>query len=216
LLGIAGTYRYELGEERAALPHLRAYVELRPDDATAQFRLGATLLAIAAVPQGLKPRSLQVAQRDAEAAARAFTACAQLAPGDEDAALAIVSAQMRAAELAAEFGDLAARDANRQAANERLLAIVERFPANAEARFRLGALAEVRADPSAAKAAYLQALDLDAGHVASLLNLAALVATEGDRATASELLRRAVAADATKPQFTDDERKRVNAWLRRG
>src|SRR5688572_15005496 len=31
LLGAAGTYRYELGEERAAIPHLRAYVALRPD-----------------------------------------------------------------------------------------------------------------------------------------------------------------------------------------
>ncbi|MBZ0153504.1 MAG: hypothetical protein K8J09_18420, partial [Planctomycetes bacterium] len=31
LLGIAGTYRYELGEENAALPHLQGYVALRRD-----------------------------------------------------------------------------------------------------------------------------------------------------------------------------------------
>ena len=36
LFGLAGRYRYELGEERAALPLLQAYVGLRPDDAAAR------------------------------------------------------------------------------------------------------------------------------------------------------------------------------------
>src|SRR5688572_20837512 len=35
LLAIAGNYHYELGEERAALPHLQAYFGEQPDDATA-------------------------------------------------------------------------------------------------------------------------------------------------------------------------------------
>src|SRR5690606_20292251 len=100
LLGTAGTYRYELGEERAARPHLEAYVALRPDDSAAHFRLGASLLSIANTPLG-SPPPYAIAQAEAEAAAAAFARCYELAPGDEDAALSVVTAWLRAAELAA-------------------------------------------------------------------------------------------------------------------
>ncbi|MFY9342741.1 MAG: hypothetical protein WAT39_09645, partial [Planctomycetota bacterium] len=92
LLGIAGTYRYELGEERAARPHLEAYLGLRPDDAAAWFRLGSSLLRIAAVPRSTTESGLLQAQLDAEAAARAFERSVALAPGDDDAAIAAATA----------------------------------------------------------------------------------------------------------------------------
>lgn len=71
LLGIAGTYRHELGEERAAIPHLQEYVALRPDDITARYRLASALLRVADEPRGIPPTSYLVAQRQAEDAARA-------------------------------------------------------------------------------------------------------------------------------------------------
>lgn len=57
LLGVAGTYRYELGEERAARPLLQEYLSIRPEDAAANFRLGGWCLRIAAVPMGPKEKA---------------------------------------------------------------------------------------------------------------------------------------------------------------
>lgn len=204
LLGIAGTYRYELGEERAALPHLRGYIELRADDAPAHFRLGACLLRIAAVPQ------------DAEDAAKAFDRCVELTPGDVDAALAGAAATWRAAELADKANDAGARDELRAATTARLQAIAERFPDHAEPLFRLGVVAEGGGAPAAARAAYERALERDAAHVPSLLNLAAMLDASGEGAGAIGLLQRALAADAGQPSLTASERRRVRARIERG
>lgn len=211
LLGIAGTYRYELGEERAARPHLEAYVELRPDDATAHFRLGSCRLRIAAVPQGPEPNSFRDAQREAERAIRAFERCVALSPGDEDAALAIATAHWRAAELAHERAAAAEEREHRAAAETRLRAVVERFPTSAEAWFRLGVLAEARSAPNEARAAYAEALQRGPRHVPTLLNLAALLDDLGEPDAATTLLRQALALDATAPALTAAERKRLRA-----
>jgi tetratricopeptide (TPR) repeat protein len=224
LLLTAGTYRYELGEERAALPHLQAYLALRPDDATNSFRLGSCLLRIAAVPQGIPPSSLLVAQRQAEAAAAAFRRCAALAPGDEDAALAAATAHLRAAELAdelaREFGaerrsqdDAGQARNHRDAARQLLQAAAVAFPASAEPWFRLGVIAEAGHEAADARSAYQQALQRDAGHVPSLLNLAALLDRAGDHEAATELWRRALAVDAARPALSAAERRRLRARL---
>jgi len=216
LLGLAGTYRYELGEERAALPLLQAYVGLRPDDAAASFRIGSCLLRMSLLPTGAPGRQEQVAQAQAEAAARAFERCVKLAPGDYDAALAIGASTMRAAELAGERGEQAEREQHLQDAAEQFRAVAERFPDNAEAWFRIGIVEETRGDRIAAGAAYEEALERDADHFGGLLNLAALLEADEDAHKRVEgLLRRALQVDQRRGGLTADERRGLEERLRR-
>lgn len=220
LLGVAGTWRYELGEERAALPLLQAYLDIRGDDAAAHFRAGSCLLRIAAVRRGTRDATqsaqIQNAQRDAERAARAFQRCFDLAPGDEDAALAIGAATLRAAELAAERGDLAQRDQRLGEAAVQFASAAARFPQSAEARFRVGFAAEARGAPAEAQAAYEQALELDPGHLGALLDLAALLDGGPDASRVAPLLQRALAADAKRPGLTAAERRRLRERVQAG
>ncbi|MBL8726233.1 MAG: hypothetical protein JNK49_19470 [Planctomycetes bacterium] len=212
LLGIAGTYRYELGEERAALPLLQAYTGLRPGDATAHYRIGACLLRIAQVPTG--PRGPLVAQQQAEAAAAAFERSVQLAPQDLDAALAIGTAWLRAAELAGERKDDAVRDRHRAAAVQLYQRLAAEWPQAAEPCFRLGIAAEAALDRPAARAAYAAALERDAEHLGALLNLANLALADDDRSSAAGLLQRALAVPAERSDLRDAERKRIAERLR--
>jgi tetratricopeptide (TPR) repeat protein len=220
LLAIAGNCRYELGEERAALPHLQAYFGLHPDDATAAFRIDSCLFRIAAVPEGAK--AAEVAQIKAEEAARAFARCSEIAPGDADAALAVGAALVRAAELAGQRRDLPAperrmqQEQRWQQAEQQFRKVAERFPESAEPMFRLGVLAETRGDTPASHQAYLQALDRDRQHLGSLLNLAALLEASGDAAAAASLIERALAADEARPGLSADERRRLQQRLRAG
>lgn len=210
LLGAAGTYRYELGEERAAVPHLQQYLVLRPDDATAQFRLGYCLLRIAEVPTGPKPNALVTAQHRVEAAVSAFRHSAELAPGDADAALAVGAALLRMGDLADQLRDPARRDECRAQAEQQFRLAADRFPGSAEALFRLGAVAEIRGDTAAAREAYTQSLGRDPEHLGSLLNLAALQdGVAGADAAVRELLQRALAADERDRALTTGERQRI-------
>ena len=212
LLGTAATYRYELGEERAARPHLEAYVALRPDDAAAFFRLGASLLSIAKTPQGSPPPYV-TSQRDAEQAAAAFGKCYALKPRDEDAALAMSAAWLRAAELAELQSKPAERDALRARAVEHLNGLAATFPGNAEVHFRLGVLATMQPDAKAARAAYVAALARDEGHVGSLMNLAALVAAAGEVDQAKAFYARLLAAPGASIELSRRERERIEKWL---
>ncbi|HEX6812241.1 MAG TPA: hypothetical protein VF384_11500 [Planctomycetota bacterium] len=220
LLAIAGNSHYELGEERAALPHLQAYFGEEPDDAATAFRIGSCLLRIAAVPEGAK--AIEVAQIRAEDAARAFARSAELAPGDEDAALAAGAALVRAADLAGQRRDVPGperrmlQEQRWQQAEKQFHAAAERFPQSAEPIFRIGVIAETRGDAAAAHQAYLQALGRDLAHLGSLLNLAALFEASGDANAAGSLLERALAADTARPGLSADERRRLQERLRSG
>ena len=207
-----GEVRYELGEERAARPHLEAYVALRPDDAAAFFRLGASLLSIAKTPQGSPPPYV-TSQRDAEQAAAAFGKCYALKPRDEDAALAMSAAWLRAAELAELQSKPAERDALRARAVEHLNGLAATFPGNAEVHFRLGVLATMQQDAKAARAAYVAALARDEGHVGSLMNLAALVAAAGEVDQAKAFYARLLAAPGASIELSRRERERIEKWL---
>lgn len=214
LLAMAAACRFELGEERAALPHLQAASALQPDDAALHYRLGSALLAIAAAPQDRDPTSLLTAQRQAEAAARAFARSYELAPTDIGAGLAIPAASLRAAELAADRG---AADDERMAllaaATDQARAVAVRFPAAAEPWWWLGVAAERAQDAATATNAYDEALARDPEHAGALLNRAALADAAGDGGAAKALLQRALDADAKKPCLDDGERKRVRTRL---
>lgn len=223
LLGTAGTYRYELGEERAARRHLAAYVALRPDDSAAHFRLGSSLLSIANTPQG-SPPPYSRSQATAEAAAQAFLRCYALAPGDEDAALAVATAWIRAAELAdlQTKSDTVAKRSAKQAESEALYgkaaahlrAVAQQFPANAEVHFCLGVLATAQQQTGTARASYLAALERDQAHVGSLLNLAGLMVTDNEVSQATALFSRLLAIPAPQTDLTSKERDRIASWLR--
>lgn len=215
LLGIAGTYRYELGEENAALPHLQGYVALRRDDAAAQFRLGSSLLRIAAVPVGLPPRSLRTARGQAADAAKAFERCWELAPGDEDAALAVATALLRAAELDKQLGESAASMV-RERAVQQLQAVAAQFPVSGEALFRLGVLAEAQQDLDGARARFQDALQRDPAHLGALLDLAALCDAAGQHDEAAALLQRVVKDAGARERLSDDEWRRLVERLQRG
>ncbi len=229
LLRIAGSYRYELGEERAAVPHLQEYVRLRPDDPVARYHLGGALLRLAVAPQGGTRASVLVAQRQAEEAARAFTRCLELMPADAEVAAAVVTAHLRAADLASErLGQIpdspdrieeqnrlvAERDGNRQAADAALRQALERFPEAASVQFQAGVVAEAAADGALARSCYERAITMDPGHVPSLLNLADLLVRSGERSAAAGLLRQALDAPASRRELTSTERKRIEDWLR--
>jgi tetratricopeptide (TPR) repeat protein len=195
------------------LPHLQEYVSLRPDDAIAHFRLGSCLLRIAAVPRAvpakLEPVELLSAQRNAESAAVAFARCAELSPGDEDASLSVATAHWRAAELAKERHDEKEHAAHVEAAQARLRATAERFPASPEPWFRLGVIAEAGGADDDARVAYQRALELDREHVPTMLDLAALLDRRGEAQAATTMLRQVIALDEAKPCLTPRERKRV-------
>jgi tetratricopeptide (TPR) repeat protein len=225
LLGIAGRYRYELGEERLALPLLQDYVSLRPDDVAARFRLGYTLLRLSSHLRDESVPVLLDARWQSEGAVAAFTRCAEQSPGDDDVHMAIATARLRAAEVQQVLGRVArdeadrataraAADAHRQQAAAVLRAVAERFPANAEPVFRLAVLDQQRNDLAAAKAGYEQALAIDARHLGSLLNLARLCADAGEPERAATLLREALASESETARLTDDEKKRIQEFLR--
>lgn len=200
LVEAAAQWRYELGEEQSALPHLQELARRRPDDAAAHFRIGSCLLRTA------------TDAASAAAASRAFARCAELSPGDDDAHLAVVAALARAAELAHAAGDEPAAKTHVAAAERAAAAAAERFAQSAEAEFRLGVLAEQREDGAAARAAYRRALDRDPQHLGALLNLARLLAPQDqDPAVARDLWRRALAIDAERGGLDADERRNLQA-----
>jgi tetratricopeptide (TPR) repeat protein len=215
LLGIAGSYRYELGEERAARPHLEAYVALRPGDAMAHFRLGSSLLSIAKTPQGSPPPYLR-AQGEAEAAARSFARCFELAPDDEGAALAVSTALLRAAELAVLQDapeKLVERDELYGKAAKQLQKVAEQFPDSAEVHFRMGVVASLQDQVEVAKASYQAALQRDEYHLGSMLNLASLLVAGGELDAAAALFGRVLAAPGGSSELTTSERARIEQWL---
>lgn len=225
LLGIAGRYRYELGEERAALPLLQEYVSLRPDDVAARFRLGYTLLRLSSHLRDESVPVLLDARWQSEGAVAAFTRCAEQSPGDDDVHMAVATARLRAAEVHEVLGRVAREEADRAAARAAavahrqqatavLRAAAERFPTNAEPVFRLAVLDQQRNELTAARAGYEQALAIDARHLGSLMNLAKLCADAGERERAVTLLREALVSETETARLTDDERKRIHEFLR--
>lgn len=199
LLARCAEWRYELGEEHLALPHLEALTELRPADAVAQYRLGICLL-----------RTAQTAA-EATAAAEAFARSGQLAPADEEAHLSVGKAHVRAAEL----GSGADRDRELEAALASFRATAAQFATSAEPSFCVGLVLDQLRRQAEAAAAYEAALQRDPAHVGALLDLAQLRLRDPATAAAGrELLRRALAAPAGGGALTPGERGRIEDFLR--
>lgn len=198
LLELAARLRFDLGDERAAIPLLERFLALAPQNADAVWRLAQAHARVA--PAEIE-HDLRVARRDAAVAA--FDRYLKLAPDDPEGPLAAATARFARlqetdepdAELVAAILDLYDRAA-------------QLLPASPAPHFGRGAVLDVAGRADAARTAYRAALALDQGHVPSLLNLAANLAAAGDRAAAIPLLRRALILGVT-----DDERTRIQSFL---
>lgn len=200
LFRAAGMWRFQLGEERAAREWLRIAVQA-PVDAQAFFTYGLCML-----------RTAQVAT-DATTAAWAFREASGLDPANVEAAYGVHRAYARAAALASKAGERTQADGFLQSALDAAAGLAARRPADPEPEFDAGNMLAEAGKADAAAGAWERALERDAHHIGALLNLAHLRAPT-DKAAAAALLQRALAAageDRTK--LSDDERRRIAAFL---
>jgi tetratricopeptide (TPR) repeat protein len=204
LLATTAALCHELGEERRASPWCIQLAERQPDDAGVQYRLGENLLEVADSPAM------------AAAGARAFAKCADLAPDDLAARLAVVACQVRAAELADKAGKSSDAANFLGEAAKACADAAARFPKLAEPWFRAGVVAEQRNDSAAARTAYERALQIEPEHMGSLLNYAAVLDASketADKDAAKAAWRRALARDAASGGLKAAERSRIEARL---
>ena len=196
----AGTWRFRLGEERAAREWLRVAVQ-GPGEGEACFTYGICML-----------RTAETAT-DATTAAWAFREAVGHEPNNLEARYGIHRAYARAAALARKAGDRTQADGFLQSGLEAAAEAAARHPTDAEPEFDAGnMLADAGRDDGAA-AAWERALARDARHVGALLNLAHLRAAT-DRTAAVALLQRALAAAGEdRSKLSDDERRRIAAFL---
>jgi tetratricopeptide (TPR) repeat protein len=200
----AARLRYELGEERLASALLVRLLAEAPDDAEALYRLAQCRTRIASSETIEKERSK--ALRDA---ARSFHRYVEKAPADADGWLGEAYATLAAARLDGPAALRAEADAILG-----LYRMVETLrELSPEPHFARALVLEETGERASARAAYRKALQLDPGHVPSLLNLAADLArtgTEEDAREAHELCTRAL-----RLGLEPEERRRVLRFVQR-
>lgn len=198
-LRLAALIAYEAGEERRARGYLARLHAVLPDDAQTLYRLANCEATVAERQTDDKARAL--AWRHV---VELFQRYRLLAAGDVDGALGEAQARMRLWLLAGK----PAGDAELTQALALYRAAQQLDADSADATYGEGFACEESGDLEAAEAAYRRALRQRPTHVASLLNLAALLATRGDRAGARELWQTALRAG-----LTPGERRRVQGLL---
>lgn len=200
LFRAAGMWRFQLGEERAAREWLRIAVQ-SPVDAMACFTYGLCML-----------RTAQVAT-DATTAAWAFREASGLEPANVEARYGIHRAYARAAVLARKAGEATQADGFLQSALDAAAELAAARATDPEPEFDAGNMLAEAGKPEAAAAAWERALARDPRHIGALLNLAHLRAPT-DKAAAVVLLQRALAAAGEdRNKLSDDERRRIAAFL---
>lgn len=197
LLELGGRVRFDLGDERAAIPLLSRRVALAAADVDSVWRLAQCHARLAAATFDRDER-----RRHATAARDAFHLNAALSPTDEEPLLGEAWAMLL---LLPERID--------DASCAPILALYDRAarldPASPEPAFGRGvALARAGRDAEA-RAAWREALSLDPRHLASLLELAASHAAAQEITEARVLLERALALSPPA-----DERGRIEDWLK--
>lgn len=196
LLGLAASHAYELGEDTAAVAHLREYCALQDHDAQAHYRLGCSLLRLVNLQHGADGAS--AASDQITAAIAAFTRAYELAPLDIDAGLGAGIARMRAGDS--------------KTAESHFVALGEHFSERAEPWFCAALAREALGEQSAAVVAYQEALRRDPVHLGALLNLAKLTESAQPE-LAQDAMRRALALDAASPVLAPSEREALQKHL---
>ena len=197
LLRMATRLRYELGEERQALPLLHHLLELEPKDSDALYRLGCCSLEIAESTNGSVERRELLKN-----AVAAFRRHRDLSPDDIDNFIGEARARFLALDSAEEH-------------TKEMLAILALYeqaakiaPSSAEPDFGRGVIFAELGRAKKSRVAYERALVCDPQHVGSLLNLAASLAAAGEHSDARDLCHRALKLD-----LTSAERRRVQSYL---
>ena len=193
-LRMASRLRYELGEERTALPLLESLLKIDPSDDTARYRLARAQLRVA------RTRASQLdddAEKIAlyENTATSFAIYRSRVPADAEGLTGEAVARFEIQRLSkppdpAELHSIV-----------ELLTTASRMDTQSpESEFNRGVVLEFAGAPEAARAAYRVALERDPEHLPSLLNLAANLVAAGRRAEAVEFCRRALALSPTSAE----------------
>ena len=202
LLSVAGRLHDDLGNETLSVDLLERYVEQKPEDAGAWYRLAWSRAR-------LGERARDEPERAAlwRAAAEAFESYVALITKDADGYLGAGHAWLQVAGLVP-----AERSTALAAALASYAKVEELLPEAASGPYGAGAVHEAAGRIEAASVAYDRALAREPNHVPSLLNQLALQQTKNPpraEALARKLL--ALPADA----LTGGERKQIEAWLAR-
>ncbi len=200
LLELGARVHFDRGDEREAIRLLRRVEALRPMDPDPIWRLGQCWIRVAPGERSADERTAAFT-----AAVRAFNRYRTLRSDDPDGWLG--EAQARLSRAAAD----GFADGEVEVIVGLYTEAARRAPESAEPAFGIGVTHAMAGAPVEAQAAYRAALALDAGHVPSVLNLAALLAEStdaADRAAALVLLRRALELGVTA-----EERQQIEEFL---
>ncbi len=199
LLREASRLRYELGEERAALPHLVLLLVLEPEDAETRWRLAQCQLAMAAAaPPAEAPKLYREA-------ASSFAQYRVLRPDDAGGALGEGYALLTLADL-----DEPATPQELAAVLPHFVAAARLAPREPDPLYAQALLHERLGTPDVAIALYREAIVRDPSHVPAHLNLVAALAANDDPGQA-----RAAAMRALALPLPANERDRLREFLKR-
>jgi tetratricopeptide (TPR) repeat protein len=200
-LRAAADVRYELSEERAAAALLSRLLTESPGDAWALFRLAHCRVQLADAHLRGDSRLADNQDRVAVAvaayrlAAKTFAEYQDISRDDPAGYLGEAHARYRA--LVAGRQDRAAK----QQSGDAIVALFQKArtldPKNPATFHGEGAVFDLLEQEDRARRAYNEALRLDANHVPSLLNLAALRYGAGEKKAAQDLWRRVLKLDIT-------------------
>ncbi|MCB9870581.1 MAG: hypothetical protein H6837_12045 [Planctomycetes bacterium] len=211
-LRAAARMRFELGQERAAVPLLERVLQHLPRDAETHRQLALCRYrlaeATAAGDVDPLPADAAAAARTAFlAAAESFRKYADLAPGSVGGYLGEAAAKFAAARLLPAAS--APQMRTECAAVLSILAAGARIGVTSPGPHHSAGVVHEHLDQTReAKQAYEQALRRDRDHVPSVLNLAALLQRTGDRLGALDFYRRAL-----KLELSSDERRKVQRLI---
>jgi tetratricopeptide (TPR) repeat protein len=205
------------GDLQNAAIELRAGVDERPDDAQAHHLLGATLVKLGRIDEGLIALGRAIELDPLLTEARVARAQTLARKGLVDAAreeqaevqrINRASAAIGRAMILIETGRAQAREGLRERAVAALRDAAQTSPELAEAHYQLGlALLTPPEQPSEAEAAFLRAVERDPSRADAYYQLGMLRAKRRDDASALDALTRAA---ALRPSLVEAHRELAN------
>ncbi len=205
------------GDLEGAAVELRAAVEERPDDAQAYHLLGATLVKLTRIDEGLvalgqaiklDPRLTEARVARAQVLARQGLLVAAREEQAEVQRTNTANAAVGRAMILIETGQADAREGRRAQAIAAFREAAATSPQLAEAHYQLGlALTAPPEQPTEAEAAFNRAIELDPSAAEAFYRLGVLRAKRGEDTLAIEAL---VRATALRPSLVDAQRALAN------
>lgn len=193
-LRAASRLRYELGEERAALPHLSLLLRIDPSDDASRYRMARAQLRLAQT-MAAEMRADSEKIEGYTAAATTFAVYRGRVPDDAEGLVGEAVARFEIQKLRKESDP------------QELQELITMFAAaskidqhSPDPEFNRGVVLEFSGDAQAAELAYRSALERDPEHLPSLLNLAANLVAVQRGPEAVEFCRRALVLAPTSSE----------------